>query len=90
MTAKDILKELKDYGDARTKNTLMSHGAVEPLFGVKVADLKKTKKNHELSLALYGTGNYDAMYLAGSMADEKKISKDHLEDWVDKAYWSYL
>lgn len=72
----------------------MSHGAIEPLFGVKVADLKKilkkTKKNHELSLALYGTGNYDAMYLAGLMADEKKISKDQLEGWIDKAYWSYL
>lgn len=27
--------------------------------------LKKTKKNHELSLELFATGNSDAMYLAG-------------------------
>ena len=94
MTTQEILKELEDYGDERTKNTLMKHGAKEPLFGVKVQDLKKilkkTKKNHELSLELYDTGNSDAMYLAGLMADEKQITEKQLEDWVNKAYWSYL
>jgi len=30
------------------------------------------------------------MYLAGLMADEKQITKKHLNDWVKKAYWSYL
>ena len=94
MTVKEVLKELESYGDERTKNTLMKHGAKEPFFGVKVADLKKvlkkTKKNHELSLKLYETGNTDAMYLAGLMADEKQITKKQLEDWVDKAYWYYL
>lgn len=94
MTTKEILKELQEYGDVQTKKTLMTHGAKEPLFGVKVADLKKilkkTKKNHELSLELYATGNSDAMYLAGLMADEKQITREQLEDWVDKAYWSYL
>lgn len=94
MTTKDILDQLEKFGDERTKNTLMNHGAREPLFGVKVADLKKilkqTKKNHELSLALYETGNSDAMYLAGLMADEKQISREQLEDWVSKAYWYYL
>ncbi len=94
MTAKEILDQLKEYGDERTKKTLMTHGAREPLFGVKVADLKKilkqTKKNHELSLELYDTGNSDAMYLAGLMADEKQMTKELLTDWVEKAYWSYL
>ena len=94
MTATEVLKQLEAYGDERTKNTLMKHGAKEPFFGVKVADLKKilkkTKKNHELSLALYNTGNTDAMYLAGLMADEKQITKKQLEDWADKAYWYYL
>lgn len=94
MTAKEILKELQECGDERTKNTLMTHGAQEPLFGVKVQDLKKilkkTKKNHALSLELYASGNTDAMYLAGLMADEKQITKEQLEDWVGTAYWSYL
>lgn len=94
MTTKEILSELEKYGNEQTKNTYIKHGAKEPLFGVKVQDLKKilkkTKKNHELSLELYATGNYDAMYLAGLMADEKQITKQQLELWVSQAYWSYL
>jgi 3-methyladenine DNA glycosylase AlkD len=94
MNTKDILKELECFGDAQTKKTHMNHGAKEPLFGVKVADLKKilkkTKKNHELSLELYKTGNSDAMYLAGLMADETKMTEADLNKWVKTAYWSYL
>lgn len=94
MTAKDILIELEKLGEEKTKKNYIAQGAKEPVFGVKVQDLKKilkkTKKNHELSLELYATGNYDAMYLAGLMADESQISKDQLEEWVGGAYFSYL
>ncbi|MEZ4949593.1 MAG: DNA alkylation repair protein [Saprospiraceae bacterium] len=94
MTLQEVMKELESMGDANTKKTLMRHGAREPFFGVKVADLKKilkkTKKNHQLSLELFETGNSDAMYLAGLMADEKQIGKKELNNWVKKAYWSYL
>ncbi|MBT3208535.1 MAG: DNA alkylation repair protein [Bacteroidetes bacterium] len=94
MTVEEIMKKLEEFGDENTKKTLKKHGAKEPFFGVKVADLKKilkkTKKNHELSLELYKTGNTDAMYLAGLMADEKQITKEQLNEWVDKAYWHYL
>ena len=91
MTLEMILRELAEYGNEQTKKVLMRHGAREPFFGVKVADLKKIvkklKKNHELSLQLYATGNSDAMYLAGLIADEKKITKEQLRDWVKGAYW---
>lgn len=94
MTTTEILKTLKEYGNESTKKVLMKHGAKEPFFGVKVADLKKilkkVKKNHELSLELYATGNSDAMYLAGLMADEKQISKQELNKWADEAYWYML
>ncbi len=94
MTAKEILSELKTYADEQTKKTYIRHGIKEPFFGVKVQDLKKilkkTKKNHALSLALFATGNYDAMYLAGLMADEKQITKEQLELWVEQAYCTYL
>ena len=94
MTTQEIMKELEAYGNEQTKKTLMKHGAKEPFFGVKVQDLKKilkkTKKNHELSLELFATGNSDAMYLASLMADESKITKAQLEEWVSQAYWSYL
>jgi 3-methyladenine DNA glycosylase AlkD len=94
MTLQEVMTELEKMGDANTKKTLMRHGAKEPFYGVKVADLKKilkkTKKNHQLSLELFQTGNSDAMYLAGLMADENQISKKDLNDWVKKAYWFYL
>lgn len=94
MDLKEVIQEMKSYADERTKHTHIKHGAKEPLFGLKVADLKKilkkTKKDHALSLALFNTGNSDAMYLAGLMADEKKISKSELNQWVKKAYWYFL
>lgn len=94
MTLAEILEQLEAYGSEQTKKTLMKHGAREPFYGVKVADLKKilkqTKKNHELSLALYATGNSDAMYLAGLMADETQISEAELDGWADQAYWYML
>ena len=94
MTVSEVLSQLEEMGNESTKKTLKTHGAKEPFFGVKVADLKKilkkTKKNHELSLELYATGNSDAMYLAGLMADETMITKKQLQNWVKKAYWSYL
>ncbi|MCF8378219.1 MAG: DNA alkylation repair protein [Bacteroidales bacterium] len=94
MTSTEILKELEGYGNESTKKVFRNHGAREPFYGVKVQDLKKilkkTKKNHELSLELYATGNSDAMYLAGLMADETKISKEDLNRWAKEAYWYYL
>jgi 3-methyladenine DNA glycosylase AlkD len=94
MTATEVMKALESYGGAQTKKNLMNHGAKEPFFGVKVADLKKilkkTKKNHELSLELYATGNSDAMYLAALMADENKMTREIIQKWADEAYWYYL
>lgn len=94
MELDEVMQELKSYGSVQTKSTYIKHGAMEPVFGVKVGDLKKiikkTKKNHELSLKLFATGNSDAMYLAGLIADETKITKKDLQDWVNKAYWYYL
>ena len=94
MTLKEVMQELESYGNPATKKVLMNHGAKEPFFGVKVADmkkiLKKVKTNHELALQLFDTGNSDAMYLAGYMVDANQVTKKMLNDWVKKAYWQYL
>ena len=91
MTVEEIMNELKSFGNEGIKQIYLRHGATEPLFGVKVQDLKKivkrVKKDHQLSLELYATGNSDAMYLAGLIADEAKITKEDLLDWVSKAYF---
>lgn len=94
MTAVEVLAQLKKLGSEQTKKTLMRHGAKEPFFGVKVADLKtiqkKVKRDHALSLELFDTGNSDAMYLAGLIADPSKMTKPQLQKWVKGAYWYML
>ena len=90
MTKDEVMSQLEAMGTEQTKKTFTRHGAKEPFFGVKVGDLKKLqkkiKKNHALSLELWQTGNTDAMYLAGLIADETQISADHLRGWVKDAY----
>ena len=44
MTVDEILSQLEEFGYENTKKTMMKHGAKEPFFGVKVADLKKIHK----------------------------------------------
>lgn len=93
-TAQQIVDELESLGNESTKRTLMRHGAREPFFGVKVADLKKIQKrvksNHPLALELYATGNSDAMYLAGLLADDQQMTKRDLNRWAREAYWYML
>jgi len=85
---------LKQNGHESIKKGLVKHGAREPFFGVKVEDLKKivkrVKTDYPLSLELYNTGNSDAMYLAGLIADPSKMTREDLNNWVEKAYWYYL
>ncbi len=91
MTAKEVLAQLKKFGSEQTKKTFLRHGAKEPFYGVKVGDLKvlqkKIKKDHALALELYDTGNSDAMYLAGMIADPDQFTKAQLQKWVKGAYW---
>ena len=41
-------------------------------------------------LDLYDTGISDAMYLAGLIADDAKMTKKDLQRWADGAYWYML
>jgi len=47
---------------------------------------KRIKKDYQLALDLYDTGVYDAMYLAGLIADDARMTKKGLENCVAKAY----
>lgn len=91
MTLEEIMTRLEEMGSEQTKNILINHGAREPFFGVKIGDLKKlvkyVKKDHNLALELYKTGNSDAMYLAGLSINPKLMTKEDLQNWVQKAYW---
>jgi 3-methyladenine DNA glycosylase AlkD len=89
MTAKEIVAELRTFGSESIKKVLRNHGVQEPFFGVKIGDMKKIqkriKKDYQLALDLYDTGNYDAMYLAGLVADDAKMTKKDLNHWVRMA-----
>lgn len=90
MIAKTILEEIKPLGRESYKKVLLNHGVREPRFGVKIEELKKIqkriKKDYRLALDLYDTGVYDAMYLAGLIADDAQMMKKDLQGWVKKAY----
>src|SRR3982751_6356680 len=89
MTAAEIVEQLRPLGSASIKKILLKHGINEPLLGVKVEELKKfqkrIKKDYQLALDLFDTGVYDAMYLAGLIADDQRMTKKDLDRWVKRA-----
>jgi 3-methyladenine DNA glycosylase AlkD len=76
-------------GKESYKKVLLNHGIQEPIFGVKIEDMKKIqkriKKDYQLALGLYDTGIYDAMYLAGLIADDLQMTKKDLQHWVENS-----
>ncbi len=89
-----VMQELEALGKERTKKIYMSNGAQEPLFGVATGAMKpiakKIKLNQPLAEALYATGNYDAMYFAGIIAEPKAMTESDFERWIDGAYFYML
>jgi hypothetical protein len=85
-TTAAVMDALKKKGSEQTRKTYARHGISAPMFGVKIADLKviakKFRGDQALALELFDTGNYDAMYLAGILADGSTMSKRELEKWA--------
>jgi len=88
------MQELEALGKDRLKKTYLSNGAHEPLFGVATGAMKPLakiiKKNQPLAEQLYATGNYDAMYFAGIIADPMAMTEEDFERWIDAAYFYML
>jgi 3-methyladenine DNA glycosylase AlkD len=89
MTAEQIVEEIRPLGSEGYRNVLRNHGVPEPLLGVKIEEMKKiqkrVKKDYRLALDLYDTGIYDAMYLAGLIADDAKMTPEDLRGWLRKS-----
>ncbi len=94
MELNEILTELEALGSPSIKKVLMNQGAPDPIWGVKIGDmkplLKKIKNDQVLALKLYETGISDAMYLAGLAADGAKMDKETLQHWVELASWEMI
>ncbi|TWK94729.1 hypothetical protein CHCC20327_4416 [Bacillus licheniformis] len=94
MDLETVMKELEALGTENMKKRYITNGAHEPLFGVATGKMKplakKIKKNQPLAEQLYATGNYDAMYFAGIIADPMTMTEADFERWIDAAYFYML
>lgn len=93
-TVAKVMAELKKKGNPKRIQLYATHGGPEKLFGVTVADMKVIAKGikgeHELALGLYETGNGDAQYLAGMVADGSRMTKKQLDSWARTASWQMV
>jgi 3-methyladenine DNA glycosylase AlkD len=91
MNLKEVMEYLESKGSEQSRKIYARHGAPKKMFGVKVTDLKpiekKERNNHQLAKALYQTGNGDAQYLAGLIADPTLFTQKELEEWALHATW---
>ncbi len=85
-TVAGIMQELEALGSESIRHVLRRHGAQDPFFGVRIGDMKpivkRIKKDYQLALDLYDTGNYDAMYFAGLIADDALMTRKDLNKWA--------
>lgn len=81
----EVMRTLEKAGTAQTKKTYARHGAVEPMYGVLFSVLKTLHKeigvDHELALALWNTGNFDARNLAFKVVDPARMTSKDLDRW---------
>lgn len=94
MDLDSVMRELESLGTAHTKRSYLSRGVQEPLFGVATGAMKPLKRqigvDQALAQKLWDTGNYDAMYLAGMVADVGVMTEADFERWIEGAYCAML
>jgi 3-methyladenine DNA glycosylase AlkD len=89
-----VMRELESLGTAHTRKSYLSRGVREPLFGVATGAMKPLKKqigvDQALADRLWDSGNYDAMYFAGMIADVGVMTEADFDRWMDGAYGPML
>lgn len=94
MNVQEVMQQLHSLATERTKKIYVSNGAKEPVFGVATGAMKplfkQIKRNQPVAEQLYATGNYDAMYFAGMIAEPQAMTMDDFERWIEAAYFYML
>lgn len=85
MSLDQVMAALEAAGSEQTRKTYARHGVAIPMFGVSFATLrtlyKQIRLDHELALALWNTGNFDARNLAVKIVDPARMTLADLERW---------
>jgi hypothetical protein len=87
-TVKSVVDELRAKGKEKTRAIYVRHGmpADGRTLGVSVADMKlaakKLRGEQALAMELYATGIFEARYLAGMVADGRKMIAEYTVPWV--------
>ena len=92
MDVAQIFAEFETLKTEKQRKYYVSQGAQEPVLGVPTGAMKpiakKVKNNQAIAEELYATGNFDAMYLAGMIANTKIMTKDDFRRWLKSAnFW---
>ena len=93
MTAKkndrvaESLAWLERRGTKRNRDAMLRYGIIAPkAFGVSVGDIKHFSKrlgtDHELALALWDTGWYEARMLAPFVDEPEKVTAAQMNQWA--------
>ncbi len=94
MTLDEVMISLAALATEQTKKVYRAQGVREPYFGVPTTAMKplakKNRGDQALAEALYATGNYDAMYFAGMIADPGTMTGADFDRWMDAAYFHML
>lgn len=94
MTIHDVIKQLKDFSDAKTKAIYEKQSATVKAYGVKMKDIrqlaKTIKTDHILAEALFNKGMYETMMLACFIVDAKHLTHQQLKTWAIEASSTYI
>jgi 3-methyladenine DNA glycosylase AlkD len=86
MTAAEVLNELESLGTEQNRKVYRRHGVGEKMYGVSYANLgtlaKKIRRDHDLAVALWQSGNHDARVLATMIADPDQATAKLLQAWA--------
>jgi len=87
VTRNEVLKWLERRGSKRVVLGMARYGIPsEGAFGVPMGQLLKLAKelgtDHELSLALWESGRYEARLLAALVGDPKRVTRRQMDAWA--------
>ena len=87
MNVNEVLGLLRKQGTRRTIDEMARYGVeAERAFGVPMGALLKLKKrlgtDHELSLALWKSGWYEARLLAALVGDPERVTRRQMNAWA--------